>query len=53
MKKPKTPKAPPPTPIPDVVQVEKTKRKDLARQLAQSGGRASTILSDVGAKLGA
>lgn len=53
MKIPKVAKPPAPTPIADPVEVTKAKRKDVARQLARAGGRASTILTDNGGKLGA
>jgi hypothetical protein len=53
MKAPKVQAAPPPTPIADPVSVTKAKKKDVARQLASAGGRASTILTEPSAKLGA
>lgn len=53
MKSPKTAKPPAPTPIADPVEVTKAKKKDVARQLAAAGGRASTIMTDSSGKLGA
>jgi hypothetical protein len=53
MKKSKVVKPPAPTPIADPEELRKGKKQDIARQLAQSGGRASTILTEAGGKLGA